>query len=58
MVDFSREDNVMYEKLNEEYEIVINRYEFHKRRMEEAVACLEGIAHDMKSLIKKYGPVE
>jgi len=55
MDDFSREDNVMYDKLNEEYEIVIKRYEFHKQRMEEAVLCLEGIAHDMKSLIKKYG---
>jgi len=55
MVDFSPEDTVMYDKLNEEYEIVIKRYEFHKRKMNECIICLEGVAHDMKSLIKKYG---
>jgi len=54
-MDFSREDTVMYDKLNEEYEIVIKRYEFHKRKMDETVVCLEGIAHDMKSLLRKYG---
>jgi len=54
-MDFSSEDTVMYDKLNEEYEIVIKRYEFHKRKMAEAVDCLEGIAHDMKSLLRKYG---